>query len=55
MNEHMNIPTKIPEIQEKDIPVIVSKALKEANPLYPVPKLMNEEDCSSVVRKLILK
>ena len=54
MNEKMNIPTKIPEIQEKDIPIIVSKALKEANPLYPVPKLMKEENCAEVLRKLLI-
>lgn len=55
MNKNMDIPNKIPEIQKKDIPIIVSKALKEANPLYPVPKLMNKKDCFAVVEKLILK
>lgn len=54
MNKNMDIPETIPEIQRKDIPIIVSKALKEANPLYPVPKLMNEEDCSKVVKELLI-
>lgn len=53
MNKNMSIPETIPEIQKKDIPVIVSKALKEANPLYPVPKLMNKADCTKVVEQLL--
>lgn len=52
-NEDMNIPTKIEQIQEKDIPTIVKRALKEGNPLYPVPKLMNEADCEAVIRQLM--
>lgn len=52
-NEEMNIPTKIEQIQEKDIPTIVKRALKEANPLYPVPKFMNEDDCEAVIRQLM--
>lgn len=55
MNKNMNIPETIPEIKEEDIPTIVSKALKEANPLYPVPKLMNEENCTNVLKKIICK
>lgn len=52
-NEEMNIPTKIDKIQEKDIPTIVKRALKEGNPLYPVPKIMDEKDCEAVVRQLM--
>ncbi len=39
MNEHMNIPTKIDEIEEDDISALAKIAEKEANPLYPVPVL----------------
>lgn len=39
MNEHMNIPTKIDEIEEEDISALAKIAEKEANPLYPVPVL----------------
>lgn len=52
-NENMAIPTKIEKIEEKDIPTIVKRALKEANPLYPVPKFMNEDDCAKVIRQLM--
>lgn len=52
MNARMNIPTKICEIQEKDIPTMVKRALSEANPLYPVPKIMNAEDMTSIYKQL---
>lgn len=44
MNKFMNIPTKIDVIQEKDIPNLAKTADAEANPLYPVPKLMNAKE-----------
>ena len=40
----MEIPNKISEMINTDIPVMVERALKEANPLYPVPKILNKED-----------
>lgn len=39
LNKLMNIPTSIPEIDEKDIPELAKTAEHEANPLYPVPVL----------------
>lgn len=53
MNREMNIPDKIDCIKEEDIPTLVKRALKEGNPLYPVPKLMNEADCEAVIRRLM--
>lgn len=44
LNREMNIPDKIEGISEKDIPVMAGHAEKEANPLYPVPKLMTEKE-----------
>lgn len=41
LNASMNIPEKLPGIQKEDIPSLAKHAAKEANPLYPVPKLMN--------------
>ncbi|MDR2648046.1 MAG: iron-containing alcohol dehydrogenase [Oscillospiraceae bacterium] len=55
MNERMGIPTGFDCIQESDIPTIASRALKEANPLYPVPKLMNLADCIGLIRTLRLQ
>lgn len=44
MNAAMNIPTKLPGIRVEDIPKLSRYADKEANPLYPVPKLMNAKE-----------
>ena len=41
LNAGMNIPEKLSGIQKGDIPSLAKHAAKEANPLYPVPKLMN--------------
>ncbi len=53
MEKRMEIPTKFEQIKEEDIPTIVERALKEGNPLYPVPKIMSPEDCENVVRQLM--
>ncbi len=39
LNKKMGIPTKLGGIKEDDIPALAQHAEKEANPLYPVPKL----------------
>ena len=55
MNQAMNIPETFDFIKEEDIPTLVSRALKEGNPGYPVPKIMNYEDCEKVVRSIMSK
>ena len=52
MNANMNIPEHFEFIEDKDIPTLVQRALKEANPLYPVPKIMDEKDCREVILKI---
>lgn len=44
MNERMNIPSSIRGIKAKDIPDMARYAAKEANPLYPVPVIMDAEE-----------
>jgi len=44
MNARMNIPTHLDGILESDIPEMAAYAEKEANPLYPVPKLMTKTE-----------
>jgi alcohol dehydrogenase class IV len=44
MNASMNIPTKLGGIQAADLPGMIHNALKEANPLYPVPKILFADD-----------
>ena len=41
MKKHFGIGDRIPQIQETDIPKLAYYADKEANPLYPVPVLLN--------------
>lgn len=53
MNRDMNIPDKFDMVKEADIPVLVKRALKEGNPLYPVPKIMDEADCEAVIRRFM--
>ena len=55
MNAEMNIPTKINEIKEKDIPDLAKTAEKEGNPLYPVPVLMTAKELEDIYYKLIKK
>lgn len=50
MNSAMNIPEKFDFIKEEDIPLLVKRALKEGNPGYPVPKIMDAADCEAVIR-----
>ena len=44
LNAGMNIPEKLSGIQKGDIPSLAKHAAKEANPLYPVPKLMTTKE-----------
>ena len=53
MNKAMNIPEKFDFIKEEDINTLVKRALKEGNPGYPVPKIMNAKECEKVVRSLM--
>ena len=52
LNEKMGIPDKFEQIKDEDIPLIAERALKEGNPLYPVPKIMDMEDCKALIKKL---
>jgi aldehyde:ferredoxin oxidoreductase len=44
MNEELGIPTALEGIQDADIPLMVKRALAEANPLYPVPVILGKAD-----------
>lgn len=50
-NKMMNIPEHL-KILEKDIPTIANRALREGNPLYPVPKIMDYDDCVSIIKRI---
>lgn len=44
LNASMQIPSVISDIKEADIPVLAKHAAREANPLYPVPRLMTSKE-----------
>ena len=52
MNRKMGIPTKFPQIQLEDIPLMAKYADAEANPLYPVPVLMDRKELAAFIRTL---
>lgn len=53
MKERFGIGNRIPEIREEDIPKLAHYADKEANPLYPVPVLMDAKELERFYLQLI--
>ena len=52
LNASMGIPEKLTGIDPADIPALALHAEKEANPLYPVPKLMTAKELEAFFYKL---
>lgn len=52
LNQKMNIPTKIEQIEEKDIAQLAKTAEHEANPLYPVPVLWTTKELEQIYREV---
>ena len=52
-NRKFNIGTKISQIKEEDIPRLTKHAVKEGNPLYPVPVLWNAKELEHFYRELM--
>ncbi len=50
MNQRMGIPTGFDNIREEDIPQMCKWAVKEANPVYPVPVIYDEAHTAEVIR-----
>jgi alcohol dehydrogenase class IV len=44
LNARMQIPKTLSGIRREDIPALARHAEKEANPLYPVPRLMTAKE-----------
>ncbi len=53
MNERMQIPTTIAQLQASDIPLIARRALDEAHPDYPVPRIMTLRQCEELITALL--
>ncbi len=54
MNETFLIPSKIENVKLNDIDIIASRASKEANPLYPCPKLMSKRELSNFIKEKLV-
>ena len=52
LNARMNIPSSIECIEEADIKELAKHAEREANPLYPVPRLMNTRELEKLYYKI---
>lgn len=52
LNKKMQTPDKLTGISEEDISLMAKYAEKEANPLYPVPKLMTRKEIESFYYKV---
>ncbi len=51
-NKEMHIPQNIEEIEENDLEELTNFALKEANPFYPVPKLLGKKELKEIYLKV---
>ena len=55
LNKNMGIPDFLSGIQESDIETMSVHAAKEANPLYPVPKLMTRRELEPFYRLMLTR
>ena len=55
LNKNMGIPDFLSGIQERDIETMSVHAAKEANPLYPVPKLMTRKEMEAFYRLMLTR
>lgn len=53
LNAKMEIPEKIEDLQKEDILVLANHARKEANPLYPVPRILNTNQLVDIYERLL--
>jgi len=49
LNAKMNIPKTIQGIKDEDLPEMIKNAMKEANPLYPVPEIFSKTDFRNIL------
>ena len=48
LNQKTGIPDKLSDLHAGDIPEMAGRALKEANPLYPVPVIFGKKDFENI-------
>ncbi len=52
LHRRLGLPTALEELQPEDFSLIAEHAAREANPLYPVPKLMDAEELKEIYFKI---
>jgi alcohol dehydrogenase len=52
LNRDMNIPNTFDCLMEQDLPIMVDRAFREANPLYPVPKILDKHDLFNLYKMI---
>ena len=55
MNRLLGIPRQLDALRAADIPALATAACHEANTGYPVPKIMTQQDCETLLRGLLPK
>ena len=56
LNQKLDIPDKFSGVyEEKDISELALHAVKEANPLYPVPVIKDQEELAQIYRQALAK
>ena len=53
MNGRMGIPKSLSALAPEDIPMLAARAAREANPLYPVPRLMAADELARLYEGLL--
>ena len=53
LNKKLEIPGFIENLKEEDFDLIIKRAKIEAHPLYPVPKLFNNQNFKNVLKKAL--
>lgn len=52
LRRELGLPDHLPQMTEAQRRLICHRAIREANPLYPVPRIMNERECRAFVKML---
>lgn len=55
LNRRLGLPDAVDDLKEEDIPRLALLADAEANPLYPVPKLMDAKELEALYRTVLKK
>lgn len=53
MNKTFGFPDYIEDLKEQDIPKLIRRAKKEANPLYPVPVIFMDKEFLCIYHSLL--